>query len=339
MAKHTIDERLLLAGLLFFGLSYDALAGLVIAPTFDSSILTSANSAAIQNEINNAIGVYESLFTDNITVAILFRYSTLAPNGVALGANTLAASNYTLYSIPYANYIGALTADQKTPNDAIAIANLPGSPLANRVDPSSADGRAVGLNTPGAMNSSGAVGTGGTFDGIVTLNSGQALDFNRADGITPNSYDALRVIEHEMDEVLGLGSILPSTTDFTGNSAIRPQDLYRYSAPGVRSLTSSTTATSYLSIDGGITNLVGFNQNSNGDYGDWLSPSCSPLPSPLVQYAFSCPNQIANLSPTSPEAINLDVIGYDQTAPTPEPASLWLLLSGTSMLAGLRRRA
>src|SRR6202022_3051493 len=50
-------------------------SGLVINPTFDSSILNNPNSAAIQSAINRAITIYQSLFGDPITVSILFRYS------------------------------------------------------------------------------------------------------------------------------------------------------------------------------------------------------------------------------------------------------------------------
>ena len=47
---------------------------------------------------------------------------------------------------------------------------------------------------------------------------------------------------HEIDEVLGLGSGLNLPPGFPRQP--RPQDLFRYSAPGTRSYTTSTSATS-----------------------------------------------------------------------------------------------
>ena len=57
----------------------EAPTGLIIHPTFDCSILNDPSSAAIQAMIMRAIAIYESLFSDPITIEIFFRYSTGGP--------------------------------------------------------------------------------------------------------------------------------------------------------------------------------------------------------------------------------------------------------------------
>jgi hypothetical protein len=308
--------------------------GFVITPTFDPLV-----PGALQTVINNAINTYEGLYTDPINVTIYFRYQSTRPNGlggfVAWGPNGLARSNYTYYSNTWATFINALKNDPNhTANDNTAIANLPSSPLATDLDPTSANGRALGEITPGATRSDGSC-CSGTFDGVVSLNSLQTFQFDRTGGPVAGAYDATRVVEHEIDEVLGLGSILPASTDFSGATAYRPQDLFRYSSAHTRQtpLNGSGVVTSYFSIDGGVTNIVGFNQDSTGDYGDWLSTGCPAL----VQDAFSCSGQFADISATSPEGINLDVIGYNLGVP--EPTSMILMVSGILLFAAFRQRA
>jgi hypothetical protein len=157
------------------------------------------------------------------------------------------------------------------------------------------------------MFADGSLGAGGPYDGIVTMNSAQPFKFTRPPA--SGQYDALRAVEHEIDEVLGLGSAIGFAAD------LRPQDLFSWSAPGTRNLTSSGSR--YFSIDGGTTNIVGFNQNPSGDFGDWLSGSC-PQVTPYVQNAFGCSNQASDVTQTSPEGVNLDVVGYDLfTGPLP----------------------
>ena len=277
--------------------------GLTIHPTFDSSITGNPNAAAIQAMINRAISFHESLFSDPITIQIRFRYATTAPDGMPLPMGTLARSDILLYRIPWSSYISALRADGRTSNDTQANASLPGTALSANVRPSSAGGRAVGLNTPPAMFANGTVGQGGPYDAIVTLNSRAPFQFTRPPG--SGSFDAQRSIEHEVDEAIGLGSRLG------GNSNdLRPQDLFSWSSPGHRNI--NTSGTRYFSINGGVTNIVRFNQNPDGDLGDWLSEQC-PQTHPYVQNAFACTGQSSDIAATSPEGINLDVIGYDLT--------------------------
>src|SRR5207237_10167595 len=127
------------------------------------------------------------------------------------------------------------------------------------------------------------------------------------------NFDAQHATEHEMDEVMGLGSGLN-----VSGSDLRPQDLFSWSSAGHRNLSSAGTR--YFSINGGSTNIVNFNQDSNGDYGDWLSATC-PQAHPYVQNAFSCTGQFSDITPTSPEGINLDVIGYDLVNAASPPRS------------------
>jgi hypothetical protein len=285
----------------------EATTGLTIHPTFDSSITNNPNAAAIQATISRAISFHESLFSDPITIEIRFRYSTTAPDGMPLPLGTLARTDILLYVIPWSSYISALRADAATSNDTQANASLPGTALSANVRPSSAGGRAVGLNTPPSMFANGTVGPGGPYDAIVTLNSGEPYQFTRPPG--PGSFDAQRSIEHEVDEAIGLGSRLGGS----GND-LWPQDLFSWSSAGVRNL--GTSGTRYFSINGGGTNIVNFNQNPDGDLGDWLSEPC-PQTHPYVQNAFGCPGEYSDISATSPEGINLDVIGYDLTQTSP----------------------
>jgi hypothetical protein len=286
--------------------------GLIIQATFDSSITGNPHAAAIEAMINRAISIYESLFSDPITIQILFRYSITGPDGTPLGQGTVSQSDYVFYGVSWSTFINALRADAKTSNDNLANASLPGSALSANIKPASANGRAVGLDTPPAMFANGTVGDGGPYDGIVTLNSSYPFQFTRP--TSSGNYDAQRSTEHEMDEVIGFGSRLNSS----GND-LRPQDVFSWSSPGVRNLTSSGTR--YFSINGGSTNIVNFNQDPSGDFGDWLSDPC-PQTHPYVQNAFGCAGQYSDISATSPEGINLDVIGYDlvnASTPTPTP--------------------
>jgi hypothetical protein len=282
----------------------DATAGLNVNPTFDASITGNPNAAAIEAMINRAISFHESLFNDPVTIQIRFRYSTSGPDGTPLPAGAAAQSVYVIYQVPWSLYIDALRADAKTGNDNVANASLPGAALSPNIKPRSAGGRAVGLDTPPAMCANGSICQGGPYDGIVTLNSGVAYQFTRP--TSAGHFDAQRSTEHEVDEVIALGSRL----GHTGND-LNPQDLFSWSSPGVRNLTSNGTR--YFSINGGVTNIVSFNQNPAGDFGDWLSTAC-PQAHPYVQNAFVCTGQYSDIAATSPEGLNLDVVGYDLVA-------------------------
>jgi hypothetical protein len=276
-------------------------AGLTINATFDSSITNNANAAQIEAAVNRAIAIEEALFSDRVTIPILFRYATTGPGGSSLG---LAESDFPVYPTAWNSWVSALRADTKDSNDSVAVASLPSYPLSNYIDVTSANGRAIGLDTPPSMDANGNVGNG-PYDGIVTLNSSQPFRFTRpaVDGY----YDAQASIEHEIDEIMAIGSNAGSSGD------LQPEDVFTRSAPGTRNHTKNGTR--YFSINGGNTNIVTLNQDPNGDFGDWQSGPC-PQTTPYVQNAFGCTGQSSDISASSPEGIMLDIIGYD--SPTPQ---------------------
>jgi hypothetical protein len=283
--------------------------GLNIHATFDASIVVNQNAAAIEAMINRAIAIYESLFTDPITIEILFRYAPTGPNGDVLPNGVLSQSNSVVYNVSWSTFINALRADARTPNDSLANASLPSSAISPHIGVHSANGRAVRLNTAPAMFPNGTVANGGPYDGIVTLNSQLPFQFTRP--VAGSNYDAQRATEHEINEVLAFAS----RADITNP---RPQDLFSWSSGGHRNI--SEAGWRYFSVDGGVNRIVFFNQDQYGDRGDWAYPDGTrpcPDPRPHVQNAFGCTGQPSDITATSPEGINLDVIGYDLTNAPP----------------------
>ncbi len=301
-------------------------AGLVITPTYDSSVNSSSKGPAIKAMVGNAIALYQTLFKDPITARILFRYAATAPDGTALPPGAISRSDSLLYSIPWHTYISALKTDASTQSDATANASLPTSVLSTNITVTSAAGRAIGLDTPPEPYP-GGVGGGLPFDGIVTFNSNYPLRFVRPP--VKGNYDGLTADQHEMDEVLGLGSHLIRNSP--PESDLRPEDLFSWGAPLGRNTT--TIGARYLSLDQGVTHVVELNQDPAGDAGDWLTPTC-PVPHPLVQDAFGCPGGAADVSLSSPEATALDVIGYDLAPGALGPPSLANLSSRLRVESG-----
>jgi hypothetical protein len=278
-------------------------SGLVIIPHFDSTITSDPRSAAIQAMIVGSIEAFQQLFSDPITVTILFRLSPLHANGDPLENNLVGSSESTCYIREWNTLITALKADGKTANDAAANATLPSSPLTENIVTRAAAGRAIGLNTPPAMFGDGHLDVGGPYDGIITLNASKPLQFTRP--VAVDNFDARTFTEHEIVEVLGLGSHLNSSAP----QFLDPEDLFSWASLNARNTTSSGLR--HFSIDRGLHLIVKLNQDPAGDYGDWDSDDFCPATRSYVSNAFNCPGQSPEVSATSPEGIALDVMGYD----------------------------
>jgi len=294
---------------------------LVINPTFNGL------SADAQAQINLAIDFYEKTFSDPITVDIEF-------HNMSTG---LGRSDYHYYFWSYDSYRAALIADKTSPNDTIAVATVPAGPndpiLGKQfITLKSATGRAVGLPTPGLPTVIDGI-CNFIGDGCVGINVSLATTLHGATGV-------FEVAEHEINEVLGLGSSLQSDGKIT-QGFISPEDLFRYNGVGVRSFTFDCgffddTARAFLSLDGGNTNLNEFNNCLNdGDFGDWITHTPTQ-----IQDAFDSPGS-PFLTMDDTAVIALDAVGYtfiEPAALVSEPMGVLLLGTGFLGLGGVRRR-
>lgn len=280
-------------------------AALVINPVFDSSIANDPNSAAIESNINSVISLYQAKFTDNITVKVYFQ------KGGGLGS-----SLFGYYYNGASTAINAMAADATSADDATAVSHL-NSNVFGSVAYTSANGRALGLNTGGFLS----VGADGGYDGIISLNTDICfLDHNAP---VAGKYDLFSATAHELDEVLGTPSGASGALAFTA-------DLYRYDNFGNRSFSGDTNSHAYFSIDG-VNDIVEYNQfgHTQGDWGDWIAHSPSQTQDWLIYDGIT-------INPGESEFRLLDVIGYNR-ASVPEPATLTALTLGTLALIRKRR--
>jgi hypothetical protein len=267
---------------------------LTISPTFSSSV-TGAEQAAIWDAINTIDG----LFSNPVTDYVYFNVGPTANAGDLAETQTIAS-----YSVSYNNYETALLLDAlNNPSNTVLSTAISYLPDGNdnggtaQIAASATLLRMLGFNLP-TLNvciPPASSPTCGDFDAIMTLSNTQPLDYDYMNPIPayiPSNnnieYDAVGVIEHELDEVLGGGGTGTALNRFPGYYG--PLDLYRYSAPSIPSFTTANQVvtfhkatinppsnpyftyapvTSYFSIDGGATGIAGFNQNPAGDLADF----------------------------------------------------------------------
>ncbi len=305
-----------------------ASANLTITPTFASSITADPNAALIEATIDSAILAYENLFSNPVNVPIVFQ----------LGSG-LGSSAFSLFDVSYSSFSAALFNNAHTTHNADQLAAVAKNPVATFNPVTGTTDILMKCATIDALF--GAHSSGCASDGTITLNTSQTFPGSVGSSAV---YSLLAVTEHEIDEILGLGSTLglaiggftcgSSPTVGPCSNVPSPEDLFRYTSAGARSFTTSN-ASAYFSING-TTDLAQYNNQSGGaDYGDWQS---NPLPSgvnPQVQDAFGSAYATPTLGPN--EILALNLIGYD-LIPAPEPGTAAVLAVGMAGLLRLRRR-
>jgi hypothetical protein len=317
-------------------LSPPASASLVFSATFGSSITGNANKTEIESAINTALQNLEALYVNNVTVPVTFTYTSGA-------SGDLLSTNQEFYDIGYSSYVSLLNADSAAhPNNLIlasAVTNLP-----NGNDSNGAGDMAL---TAAQINMlSGNTYCGGACTGGITININSNQNFSFSEPTSSSQFDLIGGLEHELDETLGGGGGGSTLDSIAGSCTTAPSgffcnkygatDLLRYSANLTPSFATSGSASSYLSVNGGLTSIVAFNQNSSGDYGDFAPPGTGA--GQLIQDAFNTTGQDETYTTSSPEYTMLEAIGWDGASNVPEPGTIVLVGAGLALIGIARRR-
>jgi len=303
-------------------------------------------TADMQTAFTEVVNAYDAAFANNITLQVGLDGQT---SGGFAGESATATD-----AISYTSWYSAMTAYSASglsnPTFVTGYSTLPatsalGSSGAVTVRAANLTALGFDVDLGGPPN----IGSETGLDGIITINTGLSFAIPSGGTLPSGSYDLISVLEHELDEVLGIGSGL---TDGTYPTTPEAYDYFRYGAPGTRSWATGTGVTAYFSINGGVTDLANFNQTGVGDYNDWGNGSC-PANHAYPQNAFACTGQVnplmQNATTPDPEITALDVLGYDLADPgallaldqsqqnVPEPGSIALILPALLGLLRLRR--
>ena len=331
-----------LAGLAVF-LTVFAVAGVANAGV--NFVCDSSIGSALCAQINGTVDpLYNSTFSNaNSSIYLTF------------GNTELGASDQYITSTTYSAYVNALTSETNTGSGVVrleALNSLPASePLLYRSSPvvlTSSLAAALGLPTGFGNDASFepcALGTSGCYNGLITLATPSVLAgegnsyYERVGTELSTQFDIFGLIEHETDELLGTSSCV-ADVDSTAKDACGSQDptaadLYRFSAPGVRSLV--TTNPAYFSYDDGTTDVANYNTALNrGDFGDWsLQYTCAQN---YIQDAFACAGSTGDITNSGgPEVKLLNAVGFNLVTGVPEPSAWTFLLVGVGVVGATLR--
>lgn len=254
---------------------------MTIVLTFDSTVTSNPNSAAIQSACTYAANLLASHYTNAITV----RIKVVAQAGTStFGSSTSFIQGF--YS--YAQVKGFLAAAATTPDDTTAVASL------GATDPTGGGNFALNFALAKALGQRPA--SDAASDGTFTFGAGHSFTFDPNNRGVAGKFDFIGLAAHEFSEIMGRISGLNRSPNFL----YVPHDLFRYTAAGVRNLSGTPPTNVYFSPNGGAAALRFYSNQIDLD--DWDSATPDSF------------NQFASSGVVHPVSVTdfrvMDVIGY-----------------------------
>jgi len=290
-----------------------------IVVTYESNVTAgnfpnAGDEAAFKNAVSYVVNLYESLFTNNVTLDLNVGWAPLGPG--VLGDN--GTTNVTF---SYQQVKAALVATANASGDPAQIAadaTLPANdPLGGEgeISLTAADAAAIGLLPA-------------TSPVNAYLNIASNVSWSFAPLVTPPAGETyvIGTIEHELSEMMGRVSKVGTTTP-------KPMDLFRYAAPGVRATAlGPVNSVAYFSYDQGNTNLGDWHNSLGGDAGDWHTPY-GPAPTDAFGGAGT-----GSLNPiTTTDVTLMNILGWDTAFPPDEvPGGVTDWVAAGETVSGVR---